>query len=436
MNDTANPVHIDTRAVLRVYAGAAIVFGVALAAFRPQWFLVYLGDSQSALTRVSAAVIVAAGCFALALARVEEPDSRRQGLLWLAIGHGVVALSVLTLQDPTWNSTWSAAVWIVLATPALLFFYGWQFGEGADGRLSTMVSLFGSQRESAGTRLRSEYERRIRQAAAQEERNRLARDLHDSIKQQLFAIHTAAATAQERFDGEPAGARESIDLIRDSARAAMTEMDAMLQGLRAAPLENVGLVEALKEAAEALAFRTGARVAFTPGDLPSSETLPPGTQEAVFRVAQEALANIARHARASHVEVRLAGTEDDVVLTVQDDGAGFDQRQPARGLVLANMRERAAECGGRIELLSQPGGGTRVRLTIGVTRWDPAEATRYAWSAAIYAIWAIVFFLLHLMFLHHDMLAFSAPVMILIMAQCAHELLAWRRTRKPPGAGR
>ena len=433
MNAIVNPVRIDTRAVLRAYSAVAIVAGAA--AFGLELLLSGGGFPKYpvlawGLGRVAGSVAIAAGCFAIALARVEDPESRRRGLGWLALGHGVVAVAVLSLQVPSWNSPWSAAVWTLVGTAALLLFYGWQFGEGADGRFASMVSLFGEPGESGADRLRSAYERGIREAAAQEERNRLARDLHDSIKQQLFAIHTAAAAAQERLHGEPADAGDAIGQIRASARAAMSEMDALLHGLRAAPLENVGLIEALKQSCEALAFRTGARVDFSAADVPPSETLPPGSQEAVFRVSQEALANIARHARAGHVEVRLAGDGGGLTLTIEDDGAGFDHGKRAGGLGIANMRARAAECCGHIELVSHPGAGTSLRLTVPGTTQDPGDASYYLRRAVMFVGGATLFFFATVVFLERSMLVFNVPVLVLMLAQSVHELLAYRRVRQ------
>ncbi|MCX6538206.1 MAG: sensor histidine kinase [Acidobacteria bacterium] len=438
MISIVNPVRINTRVVLRVYAAVAIVLGVVLVGWGPAWFGIDLGTFlfyKAALVRVVGAVIVAAGCVAIALGRVEDPESRRRGLGWMALGHGVVAAVVLSQHVAIWGSAWSGSATAILTTVAGLLFYVWQFGEGAGPQIwGRMVSLFGDDDVSATYRLRSGYEQSIRQAAAQEERNRLARDLHDSIKQQLFAIHTAAATAQARFDGEPTGARVAIDQIRDSARAAMSEMDAMLQGLRAAPLENVGLVEALKQACEALAFRTGAHVEFTPGEMPSSLTLPPGAQNAIFRIAQEALANIARHARASHVRVALGGSQGDIELMVKDDGSGFDQSRPAHGLGISNMRARAAQHGGRIEMISQPGVGTRVRLTMRGAGPDAGDAKYYGRRAAMFGMIAFINLMigLGLSRSENDLLIMNIPVSIFMLAGCAHDLLAYRRVRKAP----
>jgi signal transduction histidine kinase len=376
-------------------------------------------------------VAVAAGCSAVALGNVPEPEWRRQGLLWFAIGHGVVAAVALIQVVAIPGVTVAAAVSTLALTAALLLSFAWQSGEGASGPFGRMLSIFGDATAPSTQRLRSDYERGIREAAAQEERHRLARDLHDSVKQQLFAIHTGAATAQARFDVEPAGAREALAQVRDSARQAMSEMEAMLHGLRAAPIENVGLVEALKQSCEALAFRTGAVVEFIPGELPPSEALPPGAQDAVFRVAQEALANISRHARAGHVSVTLGGSRRELELTIKDDGAGFEQSGTARGQGLSNMRARAAECGGRMEIISQPGSGTRVRMSIPAVASDPADARVYAWRALGYGGIAFYFLMTAVAGrpwgVHPTA---SVPLLVLNLALFARELVAYLRTRK------
>jgi signal transduction histidine kinase len=217
--------------------------------------------------------------------------------------------------------------------------------------------------------LRSAYEEQIRQAARREERARLAADLHDAVKQQLFVIQAAAATVQARFDTDAPGARAAIEQVRTATREAMTEMDAMLDQMHASPVENVGLIEALSKQCEALGFRTGAAVTFSHEPLPPATSLGPGAQPAIFRVAQEALANVARHARARQVTVRLGVRKRALVLDVVDDGAGFDPiaQRPAMGMGIRNMQARAAEIGGHFDLASGPGKGTTVSLSVPLT---------------------------------------------------------------------
>ena len=210
---------------------------------------------------------------------------------------------------------------------------------------------------------------RARDAAAQEERNRLARELHDSIKQQIFSIHMGAAAVQARWDNDPKGAREALADVRRSAQEAMVEMNALLQQLSPAPLEKVGLVQALRDQCEALGYRTDADVALEFGDLPADDRLPAGAQESIFRIAQEAFSNVARHARASHVRLYLAQRDADGPLTleIQDDGQGFAADAPAKGMGLGNIRQRVLALGGKLAIDSAPGQGTTLRVTIPLT---------------------------------------------------------------------
>ena len=141
-------------------------------------------------------------------------------------------------------------------------------------------------------------------------------------------------------------------------------METMLQQLRANPLGNAGLVEALRKQCEALGFRSGATVEFKVGTLPPPRSLSPGAQEALFRAGQEALANVARHARATNVAVSWGLVGHNLQVRVADNGAGFDTNRDAGGMGIANMRERMRESGGVFEVVSCPGGGATVTLSV------------------------------------------------------------------------
>ena len=203
-------------------------------------------------------------------------------------------------------------------------------------------------------------------AAVQAERTRLARDLHDSIKQQLFSISVSAAAVRERWEKDAAGARAALDDVQHSAQAALVEMDALLKQLRPNPLETAGLVEALREQCEALAFRTGAEVTTFFGKLPPEAQLPPEAHVTIFRIVQEALANVARHARAGRVHVRLETEPAAQVLRleVRDDGQGFEYATSSGGMGLANMAQRAQSLQGKLEVTSSSDQGTTVQVTI------------------------------------------------------------------------
>ncbi|MEM7132741.1 MAG: Clp protease N-terminal domain-containing protein [Chloroflexota bacterium] len=206
----------------------------------------------------------------------------------------------------------------------------------------------------------------LSRVAAQEERNRLARDLHDSVKQQLFSISASAAAAKAHWQSDPEGAQQALADVQQNARAAMVEMDAMLQQLSPAPLATMEFMDALQQQAEALEYRTGAKVATEIGQLPGPERFPDRVQETLFRIVQEGFSNIARHARASNVYVRLEHVVEAETLTleIRDDGQGFDVAQTMKGMGLSNLMSRAEELGGNVKLTSEKGSGTTVQVEI------------------------------------------------------------------------
>jgi len=221
-------------------------------------------------------------------------------------------------------------------------------------------------REKEVRNLRQSLLAQTQDAAIQQERNRLARELHDSIKQQIFSVSISAAAAQARWESDPQGAQAALADVRRSAQEAMVEMNALLQQLSPVPLEKVGLQQALRDQCEALGFRTGAEVIAEFGELPDDDRLPPGAQESLFRIAQEALSNVARHARAGQVCLYLGRPDDDdsLVLEIRDDGQGFDVTGDHSGMGLDNVRQRVQALGGKLELDSSPSAGTTLRASI------------------------------------------------------------------------
>lgn len=222
------------------------------------------------------------------------------------------------------------------------------------------------------------------EAAAQAERNRIARDLHDSIKQQIFSISVSAAAAKAHWGADAGDAREAVEDIQKSAKEAQVEMQALLQQLRPAPLENISLVDALNTQAQALGFRTGAQMHVEIGEMPGNDRLLPGTQEAIFRQVQEAFANIARHTRASNIWLTVRTDERELHIEVRDDGQGFEMTHVHKGMGLNNLHERAQELHGRVEITSQPGQGTKVVISIPLleTLSNPEEEARRTYELA------------------------------------------------------
>lgn len=221
-------------------------------------------------------------------------------------------------------------------------------------------------REREMDNLRENLLAQVQDTAAQQERNRLARELHDSIKQQIFSISMSAAAAEARWESDPQGARAALGDLRSVAHEAMVEMNALLQQLSPAPLEKVGLIQALRDQCEALGYRTGAQVTAEFGTLPPNDRLPAGAQESVFRIAQEAFSNIARHARAERVNLYLGLNNDEnaLVLTIEDDGQGFDPKTSKEGMGLDNIRQRMRSLNGELALKSDLDQGTRLQVTV------------------------------------------------------------------------
>jgi signal transduction histidine kinase len=204
------------------------------------------------------------------------------------------------------------------------------------------------------------YER-SRELSIVAERNRIARELHDAVSQKLFSLRLTAEAAATLVQRDPARAAGELATVRRLAADASAELRAIVVGLRPADLAGDGLDVALRKQADLLDRVHDAAVRFTAEPVPR---LPAAREEAVYRVAQEALHNALRHATPSRVDVALRPAGGAVELVVTDDGAGFEPALPSRRLGLASMRDRARAAGGRLDVRSRPGGGTTVRLEV------------------------------------------------------------------------
>jgi two-component system NarL family sensor kinase len=199
---------------------------------------------------------------------------------------------------------------------------------------------------------------------AVEERNRLAREIHDTIAQVLTATTLQLESADALLDAgsEKEQVREPLHKALSLTRSNLEEARRSVLDLRAAPLEGRSLSEALRIMVERWEAETG--IAARYGAVNGARPLPPRIEVALYRICQEALTNIAHHAGAGHVTVRLVATPGQVRLTIEDDGRGFDASETfgeRHGLV--GMNERARMLGGSLELSSSPGAGTRIEAT-------------------------------------------------------------------------
>jgi signal transduction histidine kinase len=201
---------------------------------------------------------------------------------------------------------------------------------------------------------------RVEQAAAAAERERLARDLHDAVTQTLFSASVIAETLPRIWATNPQKVQDGIDELRRLTRGALAEMRTMLLELRPAALTEKPLGELLCQLADAVTGQSRIPVLLT---VEGEGRLPPELQVALYRIAQEALNNVAKHARASQIAVSLHCAPGSVRLEVVDNGRGFDAAAtPPDALGLRIMEERAAGVGATFELESQPEQGTRLRV--------------------------------------------------------------------------
>jgi signal transduction histidine kinase len=197
-------------------------------------------------------------------------------------------------------------------------------------------------------------------AAALAERRRLARDLHDSTTQTLISLQLTAQAAVELWDTQPARARAALDTVRQLAACATVEMRALLVDLHNAVLEQRGLLGALEVFSAMMQQRSGLQVELrVEGAHWPRQRLPAAYEEALYRLVQESLANVVKHAHASRALITLAG-DTRLRVCVEDDGLGFGAPAGAFTYGLRGMRERVEALGGRLHLDNGPAGGARV----------------------------------------------------------------------------
>lgn len=198
--------------------------------------------------------------------------------------------------------------------------------------------------------------------AAAAERQRLARDLHDAVSQTLFSVGLIAEVLPRLYERNPAQGKARLEELRQLTRGALAEMRTLLLELRPTALAEANLPDLLRQLAEAVTGRARVPVAVTvEGDC---EELPAPTTVALYRIAQEALNNVAKHSGAAAAAVRLVCNQDSVSLVVTDDGKGFDPKGPGTGrLGLGIMEERASMVGALLEITSCPGAGTTIQAT-------------------------------------------------------------------------
>ena len=244
-------------------------------------------------------------------------------------------------------------------------------GEGEIGRLATQFNQMADTIEQQIGDLRQLADDNARLAeeaeglARLEERNRLARDLHDAIKQQLFGLNLTLGSVQPILSSKPDIAQQRIAQVVEQTQTIQTELDQIINQLRPASLRDQGLAVAVQQLADQWATQTDVPVAVT---INEARPLPIQVEQAAFRIIQEALQNIGKHAQAESVQVRLSYMPQALAVAIEDDGVGFDIATIGRSSGLRNMNERVTALDGTLVVESSKGRGTLVHATLPLER--------------------------------------------------------------------
>jgi signal transduction histidine kinase len=213
--------------------------------------------------------------------------------------------------------------------------------------------------------------------ASEAERGRWARELHDETLQQLAGLRVLLSGARRSQD--PARVEEALGEAVEMISEGIASLRALITDLRPAALDELGLEAALTTLVERVRRQSGLEIdlqidlAFERGDSPARHLM--DIESAGYRLAQEALTNIIKHADAGHVEIRVTDRDDCLEIVLRDNGNGFDRERPSAGFGLLGMRERIALVHGKLEIESAPGAGTTVRARIPSRRRERALAS-------------------------------------------------------------
>jgi ligand-binding sensor domain-containing protein/signal transduction histidine kinase len=271
----------------------------------------------------------------------------------------------VTIRPPFWGTWWFRGVLFLLLASGALGAYRWRV-RSIEARSRELERLV----EQRTAELKWETEHRLaiekslreseREQAVVAERNRLARELHDAVTQTLFSASLIAEVLPRLWSKDPEGGREQLAEVRLLTRGALAEMRSLLLELRPEALARAKMDDLLRQLGRAMTGRTGVPVSV---EAHVEKPLPADVHVALYRIAQEALNNAAKHAEASQVDVRFKYQAGEAMLAIRDDGRGFgtESIQPGH-FGVGIMRERAAAVGAELEIRSEPGSGTEVAV--------------------------------------------------------------------------
>ncbi|MBS4172354.1 sensor histidine kinase [Bacillus sp. FJAT-49736] len=208
---------------------------------------------------------------------------------------------------------------------------------------------------------KADWSEKLKQEVLSQERNRLARELHDSVSQQLFAANMLLSAINQNPDPESAVARKQLKLVEEIINDSQSEMRALLLHLRPIQLEGKSLRVGMEELLHELTAKLPMKVTWKIEDV----KLDKGVEDHLFRIVQESISNTLRHAKAKLLELHLLHLGQFVLLKIIDDGIGFElEKEKAGSYGLQNIRERAAEIGGTVKMISFPQKGTSIEVKV------------------------------------------------------------------------
>ncbi|RMF31606.1 MAG: sensor histidine kinase, partial [Chloroflexi bacterium] len=288
-----------------------------------------------------------------------------QAMLMLPLGRGLLWIGLLTLLTGgafVYRLGWPGGLLTLLPYGGGYLFFGifahvLARAEAAHRRSRALLA----ELQEAHRQLQA-YAAQAEALAVAEERNRLAREMHDTLGHRLTVAAVQLEGAQRLIPTDPERASQMVETVRRQVREALTDLRQTVAALRA-PLEaDLVLDRALARLTAGFEEATGITVHLTlPNAMP---TLPTAHRLALYRAAQEALTNVQRHAQADTVWLRLARRDGEIELLIGDDGVGFPANAEVGGFGLRGLRERAARLGGALRLESRPGGGAQLRFRL------------------------------------------------------------------------
>ena len=280
-------------------------------------------------------------------------------MLWISLVSLLPAAGLVTIIAALVGSLFGAIVArglvrrLKTATSATAAWGKGDFSRRIEDRSSDEIGQLAQDLNGMADRLQELFRAR-QELAAFEERNRLARELHDSAKQQVFATTMNLAAVKALWERNPAEARSRLDIATELSRQSQQELTSLIATLRPAQLEGQSLAQALADMTRLWERQHDISVHFQTENDPTD--LPVNVAQAFYRVTQEALSNVARHANATQVEILLTERENAALLEIKDNGHGFDLSGPVRGLGLRSMQERVQSLGGGLEIHSDASG--------------------------------------------------------------------------------